>query len=427
MGTFAFKLPDIGEGVVEGEVVEWMVSVGDSVKEDDPILSVMTDKATVEIPAPCDGTVTTIIGEAGDILPVGVVCIEFEVDGDGNASASDKAPAKEEVESKPEPTPEPVAAPEPAPQPEAAPVSVAGPAVERAPGTKPLASPAVRQRARSAGVDLYHVAGSGPAGRITHADLDVHLSGGASRASSSMPVGGSARVAKNGTEDIKVIGLRRKIADSMMASYSTIAHFSYFEEVDVTELEALRQHLNATRPEGAPKLTYLPFIMLALVKGLGQRPECNALYDDEAGVVTRHEGVHLGIATQTDRGLYVPVVKHVEAMDIWSAAAEMSRVTQATRDGKAGVDDLSGSTFTITSLGRMGGLGATPIINKPEVGILGVHNAKDRAVVIDGRVEVRRIMNLSSSWDHRVVDGHDGASLVQLLKSMLEHPATIFM
>ena len=427
MGTFAFKLPDIGEGVVEGEVVEWMVSVGDSVKEDDPILSVMTDKATVEIPAPCDGTVSKIIGEAGDILPVGVVCIEFDVDGDGNASASDEAPVKEEVESKPDPVPEPVATPEPAPQPVAAPVSVAGPAVERAPGTKPLASPAVRQRARSAGVDLYHVAGSGPAGRITHADLDVHLSGGASRASSSMPIGGSARVTKTGTEDIKVIGLRRKIADSMMASYSTIAHFSYFEEVDVTELEALRQHLNATRPEGAPKLTYLPFIMLALVKGLGQRPECNALYDDEAGVVTRHEGVHLGIATQTDRGLYVPVVKHVEAMDIWSAAAEMGRVTQATRDGKAAADDLSGSTFTITSLGRMGGLGATPIINKPEVGILGVHNAKDRAVVIEGRVEVRRIMNLSSSWDHRVVDGHDGASLVQLLKSMLEHPATIFM
>ena len=427
MGTFAFKLPDIGEGVVEGEVVEWMVSVGDTVKEDDPILSVMTDKATVEIPAPCDGTVSKIIGEAGDILPVGVVCIEFDVDGDGNASASEEAPAKEEVESKPEPTPEPVAAPEPTPQPVAEPVSVAGPAVERAPGTKPLASPAVRQRARSAGVDLYHVAGSGPAGRITHADLDVHLSGGANRASSSMPIGGSARVARTGTEDIKVIGLRRKIADSMMSSYSTIAHFSYFEEVDVTELEALRQHLNATRPEGAPKLTYLPFIMLALVKGLGQRPECNALYDDEAGVVTRHEAVHLGIATQTDRGLYVPVVKHVEAMDIWSAAAEMGRVTQATRDGKAAADDLSGSTFTITSLGRMGGLGATPIINKPEVGILGVHNAKDRAVVIDGRIEVRRIMNLSSSWDHRVVDGHDGASLVQLLKSMLEHPATIFM
>ena len=426
MGTFAFKLPDIGEGVVEGEVVEWMVAVGDTVKEDDPILSVMTDKATVEIPAPCDGTVTNIIGEAGDILPVGVVCIEFEVEGDGNATASEPAPSVEEkVEPVPEPAPEPI--PEPTPAPEPAPVAVAGPVVERAPGTKPLASPAVRQRARAAGVDLYHVAGSGPAGRITHADLDVHLSGGASRASSSMPMGGSSKVAKTGTEELKVIGLRRKIADSMMASYSSIAHFSYFEEVDVTELEALRQHLNATRPEGAPKLTYLPFIMLALVKGLGQRPECNALFDDEAGVVTRHEAIHLGIATQTDRGLYVPVVKHVEAMDIWTAAAEMGRITQATREGKAGVDELSGSTFTITSLGRMGGLGATPIINKPEVGILGVHNAKDRAVVIDGRVEVRRIMNLSSSWDHRVVDGHDGASLVQLLKSMLEHPATIFM
>ena len=431
MGTFAFKLPDIGEGVVEGEVVEWMVAVGDTVKEDDPILSVMTDKATVEIPAPCDGTVTKIIGEAGDILPVGVVCIEFEVDGDGNAAASEPAPAAEEEKaepkSEPEPTPEPTPEPKPEPSPAPEPVAVAGPTIERAPGTKPLASPAVRQRARAAGVDLYHVAGSGPAGRISHAELDVHLSGGASRASSSMPIGSSSKVAKTGTEEIKVIGLRRKIADSMMASYSTIPHFSYFEEVDVTELESLRQHLNATRPEGAPKLTYLPFIMLALVKGLGQRPECNALFDDEAGVVTRHEAIHLGIATQTDRGLYVPVVKHVEAMDIWSAAAEMGRVTQATREGKAGVDELSGSTFTITSLGRMGGLGATPIINKPEVGILGVHNAKDRAVVIDGRVEVRRIMNLSSSWDHRVVDGHDGASLVQLLKSMLEHPATIFM
>ncbi len=433
MGTFAFKLPDIGEGVVEGEVVEWMVAVGDTVKEDDPILSVMTDKATVEIPAPCDGTVTKIIGDAGDILPVGVVCIEFEVDGDGNTSANDSEPVTEEKEPEPAPEPEPTPEPEPAPEPEPeaapapAPVAVAGPIVERAPGTKPLASPAVRQRARAAGVDLYHVAGSGPSGRITHADLDVHLSGGASRASAARPIGSTAKIAKTGTEEIKVIGLRRKIADSMMASYSSIAHFSYFEEVDVTELEALRQHLNATRPEGAPKLTYLPFIMLALVKALGQRPECNALFDDEAGVVTRHEAVHLGIATQTDRGLYVPVVKHVEAMDIWSAATEMGRVTQATRDGEAGIEDLSGSTFTITSLGRMGGLGATPIINKPEVGILGVHNAKERAVVVNGRVEVRRIMNLSSSWDHRVVDGHDGASLVQLLKSMVEHPATIFM
>ena len=427
MGKYEFKLPDIGEGVVEGEVVEWMVAVGDTVKEDDPILSVMTDKATVEIPAPCDGVVASIIGEAGDILPVGGVCIVFDVEGEGNASEAAEPVAEETpvVEKTPEPvveetTPEPVPAPAPAASAAAAPVA-------RAAGTKALASPAVRQRARAANIDLQLVAGSGPAGRISHADLDRHIAGGAAAATPAMPMGGVAKVARNGTEDIKVIGLRRKIADGMMSSYSTIPHFSYFEEVDVTELEALRQHLNATRPEGAPKLTYLPFIMQALVKALAQRPECNAVYDDEAGVVTRHEAINLGIATQTDRGLYVPVVKHVEAMDIWQSAAEMVRVTQATRDGKAGVDDLTGSTFTITSLGRLGGLGATPIINKPEVGILGVHNAKDRAVVHNGNVVVRRIMNLSSSWDHRVVDGHDGASLVQLVKSYLEHPATIFM
>jgi len=431
MGTFEFKLPDIGEGVVEGEIVEWMVAVGDVVKEDDPILSVMTDKATVEIPAPCDGTVTSMVGDAGDIIPVGGVCIVFDVEGDGNASeASQPAEEKPAAEETTAPVEEKSPATPPAPElpPVAAPSAPAAAApVARAAGTKALASPAVRQRARAANIDLQLVAGSGPAGRISHADLDRHIAGGAASASPSMPVGGVAKVARNGTEDIKVIGLRRKIADGMMSSYSTIPHFSYFEEVDVTELESLRQHLNATRPEGAPKLTYLPFIMQALVKALAQRPECNALYDDEAGVVTRHQAINLGIATQTDRGLYVPVVKHVEAMDIWQSAAEMGRVTQATRDGKAGVDDLTGSTFTITSLGRLGGLGATPIINKPEVGILGVHNATDRAVVRNGNVVVRRIMNLSSSWDHRVVDGHDGASLVQLVKSYLEHPATIFM
>ena len=426
MGKFEFKLPDIGEGVVEGEIVEWMVAVGDTVKEDDPILSVMTDKATVEIPAPCDGTVASLVGDAGDIIPVGGVCIVFDVEGEGNASAATEE--KEETVEPVQEVPAPVVEEKPAPvktPPAPAPATAAP--VQRAAGTKALASPAVRQRARAANIDLQLVAGSGPAGRISHADLDRHIAGGATGATASMPIGGVPKVARTGTEDIKVIGLRRKIADGMMASYSTIPHFSYFEEVDITELESLRQHLNATRPDGAPKLTYLPFIMQALVKALAQRPECNALYDDEAGVVTRHEAIHLGIATQTDRGLYVPVVKHVEAMDIWQSAAEMTRVTQATRDGKAGVEDLSGSTFTITSLGRLGGLGATPIINKPEVGILGVHNAKDRPVVKNGQVVVRRIMNLSSSWDHRVVDGHDGASLVQLIKSYLEHPATIFM
>ncbi|MDE0869329.1 MAG: dihydrolipoamide acetyltransferase family protein [Candidatus Poseidoniaceae archaeon] len=429
MGTFAFKMPDIGEGVVEGEVVEWMVAVGDIVKEDDPILSVMTDKATVEIPSPVDGKVTRVVGEAGDTLPVGVVCIEFEVEGDGNAASSSDAPTpapEPKAESKPAPEPKAESKPAPVPEPKAEAVTAA-PAVQRAAGTKALSSPAVRQRARQANIDLNLVAGSGPAGRISHADLDAHIAGGASGASRARPMGSSARTELNGTEEIKVIGLRRKIAEGMVASYTTIPHFSYFEEVDVTVLEELRQHLNATRPEGAPKLTYLPFIMMALVKALGEQPECNAVYDDESNVVTRHQAINLGIATQTDRGLFVPVVQHVEAMDIWQSAEEMTRVTSATRDGKATAEDLSGSTFTITSLGRLGGLGATPIINKPEVGILGVHNAKDRAVVIDGNIVIRRMMNLSSSWDHRVVDGHNGATLVQLVKSYLEHPATIFM
>ena len=426
MGVYEFKLPDIGEGVVEGEVVEWMVSVGDVIKEDDPILSVMTDKATVEIPSPVNGVVSKIIGEPGDILPVGEVCIEFEVDGDGNTSATPAAKEAVKVEETPKVEKATKAKPEPVAVKAAEPVSAPEPVV-RAAGTKALASPAVRQRARQANIDLQIVAGSGPAGRISHADLDRHIAGGAGGATSFAPLGSTTKTKLTGTEEIKVIGLRRKIADSMMASYSSIAHFSYFEEVDVTALEELRQHLNATRPDGAPKLTYLPFIMQALVKALRESPECNALYDDEANLVTRHQAIHLGIATQTDRGLYVPVVKHVEAMDIWQSAGEMIRVTSATREGKASADDLSGSTFTITSLGRLGGLGATPIINKPEVGILGVHNAKERAVVRNGQIVVRRMMNLSSSWDHRVVDGHDGATLVQRVKTYLENPATIFM
>ena len=429
MGIFAFKLPDIGEGVVEGEVVEWMVSVGDTVKEDDPILSVMTDKATVEIPSPVDGKVSKIIGEPGDILPVGEVCIEFEVKGDGNTTAEteEAKPVEETVQLAVEESTIPVEKPpEPIVETPPEPVAPATP-VARAAGTKALASPAVRQRAREANIDLQLVAGSGPGGRISHADLDRHIAGGAAGATSFAPVGARTKTKLTGTEEVKVIGLRRKIADSMMASYSTIAHFSYFEEVDITALEELRQHLNSTRPEGAPKLTYLPFIMQALVKALRESPECNALFDDEANVVTRHQAIHLGIATQTDRGLYVPVVKHVEAMDIWQSAVEMVRVTSATREGKASAEELTGSTFTITSLGRLGGLGATPIINKPEVGILGVHNAKERAVVRNGQIVIRRMMNLSSSWDHRVVDGHDGATLVQKVKTLLENPATIFM
>ena len=420
MGIYAFRLPDIGEGVVEGEVVEWMVKIGQEVKEDDAILSVMTDKATVEIPAPVDGKVISRKGEPGDIIAVGQICIEFEVEGKGNANEAESSVKEAEVESKDEIEETPEVAPETKEETKVEPTPT--PVASAVKGERKLASPAVRRRARESGIDLVSVAGSGPAGRITHGDLDSWKQAG-----SPVAAAGPNRAPKSGTIEIPVIGLRKRIAESMTASYSTIPHFSYFEEVDVTELESLRQHLNANRDEGVPKLTYLPFIMQALVKALKERPECNALYDDEKMIVTRHEAIHLGIATQTERGLYVPVVKHVEAKDIWQTVAEMNRVTQATKDGKAGVEDLSGSTFTITSLGRMGGLGATPIINKPEVGILGVHNAKDRAVVIDGQIVIRRIMRLSSSWDHRVVDGFDGASCVQVLKGLLEHPATIFM
>ena len=419
MGIFAFKLPDIGEGVVEGEVVEWMVSVGDTVKEDDPILSVMTDKATVEIPSPTDGVVKSLVGEPGTILAVGQVCIEFETEGEGTPVEEAPEPVEEVVEEAPEPEPEPVEeeeTPEPTPAPAPTPVVVA------APGARPLASPAVRQRARESGIDLSTVTGSGPAGRITHGDLESWKAAG-----SPVAAAGPARTAQTGTTEVPVIGLRRKISESMTESYTTIPHFSYFEEVDITHLDELRVHLNSTRSDGQPKLTYLPFIMQALVKALGDNPVCNALFDDDKGVVTRHDAVHLGIATQTDRGLYVPVVKHVEAQDIWQSASEMQRVSKAARDGTAGLDELTGSTFTITSLGRMGGLGATPIINKPEVGILGVHNAVDTPVVRNGQIVVRKMLRLSSSWDHRVVDGWDGAMLVQRLKALLENPATIFM
>ena len=422
MGIFAFKLPDIGEGVVEGEVVEWMVAVGDTVKEDDPILSVMTDKATVEIPSPTDGVVKSLVGEPGTILAVGQVCIEFETEGEGTPVEEAPAPVEEVVEESPAPEPEPVKEEVAPAAPPAAPAPAPTPVVVAAPGARPLASPAVRQRARESGIDLTTVAGSGPAGRITHGDLDSWKEAG-----SPVAAAGPSRAARTGTTEVPVIGLRRKISESMTASYTTIPHFSYFEEVDITHLDELRVHLNSNRTDVQPKLTYLPFIMQALVKALGENPVCNALFDDEKGVVTRHDAVHLGIATQTDRGLYVPVVKHVEAQDIWQSASEMQRVSQAARDGTAGLSELTGSTFTITSLGRMGGLGATPIINKPEVGILGVHNAVDTPVVRNGQIVIRKMLRLSSSWDHRVVDGWDGAMLVQRLKALLENPATIFM
>ena len=434
MGNFVFKLPDIGEGVVEGEVVQWHVSVGDSVSEDDPIVDVMTDKATVTIPSPVSGVISSLSGDVGDMIAVGSSLMEIDSEGEGGGPAAEDTEVQEPV-----PDPDPPKAPEPAPAPKAPEPAPAPKAPEPAPAPKApepapsesqsqtgrvLASPAVRKRARENDVDLSNVRGSGPAGRIRHADLDAFIAAGGA-VSGAPPMAYSLK--RTEVTPVKVVGLRRKISEQMSLSKSRIPHFSYFEEVDITELENLRQILNSTRDETQPKLTYLPFIMIALAKIMPDHPECNAHFDDEAGVVNRNAAVNLGIATQTDRGLYVPVVKHVESMDIWKTASEMQRVSGSARDGSASLDELTGSTFTITSLGREGGLGATPIINHPEVAILGVHKAREMPVARNGAVVIRRIMNLSSAFDHRVVDGADGASLIQHLKRMLENPALIFM
>ena len=419
MAKRAFKLPDIGEGVVEGEVVTWHVEVGASVSEDDSIVDIMTDKSTVTIPSPYSGVIVALHGEIGDMVAVGAVLVEFDSEGEADDSppASEKS-VVEEVPNVAETADPPAVVPKVAAVTTPPPMEVVSAVVPSGPV---LASPAVRRRARESGVDLGALKGTGPGGRVQQSDLDAYLATGGS--SPSAP----KQVSRNGTKEIKVVGLRRKIAEQMVRSMNAIPHFSYFEEIDITELEALRQLLNSSRGGEQPKLTYLPFIMMALSKAFVRHEKCNAIYDEEGGVVIQHEAVNLGIATQTDKGLFVPVVKHVESMDVWQAATEMQRVSGSARDGSATLEDLTGSTFTITSLGREGGLGATPIINHPEVGILGIHKARDMPVARGGSIEIRRIMNVSSSWDHRVVDGADGAALVQDLKRMIEHPALIFM
>lgn len=427
MGDYIFKLPDIGEGVVEGEIVLWHVKVGDSVAEDDDIVDIMTDKATVTIPSPTSGIVTEFSGEVGDMVAVGSTLVTFSTDGN-TSNQVEKEPVPEEII---KPVVEEKIILEPVKEEKTKQIPKPIPAVTQSKqitssngNSRVLASPAVRRRAREAELDLSIISGSGPAGRIRHADLDAYIAAGGT-VTGAPPTSYSTK--RTGTNEIKVVGLRRKIAEQMVKSKFSIPHFSYFEEIDVTELEELRQMLNASRDDNQPKLTYLPFIMMALAKIMPNHEECNALYDDENNIVTQHSAIHLGIATQTDRGLFVPVVKHVEAMDIWQSAAEMQRVSGAARNGTASLDDLSGSTFTITSLGRDGGLGATPIINHPEVSILGIHKAREMPVVKDGKVVIRRIMNVSSSFDHRIVDGANGAALIQALKRMLEYPALIFM
>ena len=415
MSRYVFKLPDLGEGLVEAEVLQWYVKPGDSVTEDQPVVDMMTDKASVEVPAPVSGKVISITGEPGDMLAVGSELIVFETDADAaeEPAAEAPAPAKEE----------PVAAAAaPAPAPAKAPAPAAAPQAHTG-SEKVLTSPAIRRIAREAGVDLHQVHGTGPRGRIQRADLEAFMASTPDAAA----IQPTARQPLRGVEEIKVIGVRRVIAENLLASKRNIPHFTYIEEIDVTDLESLRVYLNSKRAEGEPSLTYMPFIALALVKVLREFPQCNALYDAERGVIIRHQGIHIGIATQTPDGLKVPVLKHTEARSLSDAAAEIRRVSEAARTGKAKKEELSGSTITITSLGKLGGIASTPIINAPEVSIIGVSRAVERPVVLDGNITIRRMMNLSSSFDHRFVDGFDGASMVQALKERLEHPATIFI
>lgn len=403
MGQYIFKLPDVGEGIAEAEVVAWHVKPGDRIEEDQPLVDVMTDKASVEITSPVAGQVVSLHGEIGLPAAIGSMIAVFEVAGAGNADHVMPAPPEARA-------PEPQAKP-PVPP---APVSAARASV-RVADAKPLASPAVRQRALEAGVRLAFVPGSGPAGRITHEDLEVYLT---------TPAAGPAP--RTSVETVKVIGLRRKIAEKMSEAKRRIPHFSYIEEVDVTALESLRIQLNAANP-GRPRLTVLPFFVRALVRALPDFPQINAIYDDEGGLVHRHAALHLGVATQTPSGLVVPVLRHAETFDLWGAASEIARLAQAARAGKATREELSGSSLTITSLGPLGGLATTPVINHPEVAIVGPNRIVERPVVVGGVVVVRKMMNLSSSFDHRVVDGWDAAEFVQKLKLFLENPALMFV
>ncbi|WP_022696945.1 dihydrolipoamide acetyltransferase family protein [Euryhalocaulis caribicus] len=437
MGVFKFKLPDVGEGVTEAEIVEWRIKAGDDIAEDDNMVDVMTDKATVELPSPVSGKVKALNGEPGDIIATGTVIVEIEVEGDVPNQEEEAAPepepkqpekVAEEAKASEAPKEEPEEKSEPKPEPAPKPAASAPKAAAREDGERPLASPAVRKRALDSDIDLGAVPGTGPAGRITHQDMDDFIASGGRLAAAAG--GGSSRglAKRTGEETSKIIGLRRKIAENMAKSKRTIPHFAYVEEIDVTDLESLRQHLNATRKDGQPKLTILPFLMTALCRALPDFPAANANYDEESNELTRFEPVHCGIATATQNGLMVPVVRHAEALSIWDQAAEISRLAEAARTGKATKDELTGSTITITSLGAMGGVASTPVINAPETAIIGVNKMQELPRYdAKGRVAPRLMMNLSSSFDHRMVDGYDAASLIQALKAMLENPATIFM
>lgn len=430
MGKFTFRLPDIGEGIAEAEIVAWHVKVGDRVEEDGKLADVMTDKATVEMESPVAGTVIALAGEVGDMIAIGSTLVVIETDGDGEIEEAAPAPKAE---------PAPASAPEPETSPaglepgEAPSVPLAetqaaedqdspSPSSPQAVvGTKVLASPAVRARAANLGIDLAQVK---PAedGRVRHADLDAFLAYNAAG-------GFRAPGGKRADQQVKVIGLRRRIAENMAASKRNIPHFSYVEESDVTALEEMRAQLNAARGN-RPKLTMLPLLITALCRALPDFPMLNARFDDEAGVVTRFGSVHLGMATQTEAGLMVPVIRDAQDKNLWQLAAEITRLAQAARAGTIRSEELSGSTITLTSLGPLGGVAHTPVINRPEVAIIGPNRIVERPMFVpDGlggeRIEKRKLMNLSISCDHRVVDGWDAASFVQAVKRLLETPVLL--
>lgn len=397
MGTYIFKMPDLGEGTVSAEILQWNVKAGDVVQEDQIVAEVMTEKAAIEIPAPVSGRVVRRQGERGDVIAVGSELIAFETDAAVIAAPADAAPA---------------------PQVQSA-----------APAGRVMASPATRRRAKEAGIDLQKVAGSGPGGRVTRADFEAAASGHGPVAGTAQGTAlpAAARVRREGTTEVKIIGLRRVIAQRMSEAKRNIPHFAFVEEVDVTELEALRVHLNATAPGDAPSLTLLPFLGLALARVLPAFPQCNALHDAERNIIVQHAALHLGIATQTPDGLKVPVVRHAEALSLRGLSSAIREVSDRARRNKSPREELAGSTITVTSLGKLGGIASTPVINAPEVAIIGVNKAVERPVVYGGAITIRRMMNLSSSFDHRFVDGFDAASMIQALKALLEHPATIFM
>lgn len=445
MGQYVIKLPDVGEGVAEAELVEWMVEEGVNVREDQVLAAVMTDKATVEIPSPVEGKVTWLGAKAGDVIAVGSPIIHLEVEGAGNAAAPTKESSEKKGAAKPAKTEAPKAAAatgtggdvsrSPAGAEKAGTkdrASASSPLADRkagqaagAPrkeGEKPLASPAVRKRALEAGVDLRRVRGTGPAGRITHDDLDAYFEVGA---------GGAASVGGRGPDmsvrEVPVIGLRRKIAEKMQTAKRHIPHITYVDEVDVTALEELRAKLNAEKKEDRPKLTILPFLMRAMVRAIAEQPQMNARYDDEAGIIHQYGGVHIGVAAQTGAGLVVPVVRHVEARGLWDCAGELARLAEAAKSGTASREELSGSTITITSLGALGGIVTTPVINYPEVAIVGVNKMQILPKWDGTQFVPRKVMNLSSSFDHRVIDGWNAAVFIQRIRALLENPAMIFI